>query len=110
MPGLSPVGEETSPARIMGTGSGGNMPRPPYPRWAREREWEGRIVLELEILTDGTVGEVSIVESTGHERLDHYTAEWAKWSLRFKPAKLGDEPVVTHYRLSFRYDLKDARG
>lgn len=105
-PALSPVGAETSPAHLAG--DGGGAPRPPYPRWARERGWEGRIVLELEILTDGSVGKVNVLEGTGHARLDDYTARWAREQLRFTPAKIGAKAVSTYYRLALRYDLKEA--
>lgn len=105
-PVLSPVGAETSPAHLAG--DGGGAPRPPYPRWARERGWEGRIVLELEIRTDGSVGKVNVLEGTGHARLDDYTVDWAREELRFTPAKIGAKAVSTYYRLALRYDLKDA--
>lgn len=99
----------SSPAQIL-PGSGedrGGIQHPPYPRWARERGWEGHILLELEVLSTGRVGTVTVVESTGHPQLDHYTAAWARENLRFEPATLGGVPVATSYRWSITFALRE---
>jgi protein TonB len=41
-----------------------------YPRIARENHWEGRVVVQVVIKADGTVGELSVAESSGHALLD----------------------------------------
>jgi protein TonB len=41
-----------------------------YPRIARENHWEGRVVVQAVIKADGTVGELSVAESSGHALLD----------------------------------------
>ena len=41
-----------------------------YPRLARENHWEGRVVVQAVIKADGTVGDLSVAESSGHALLD----------------------------------------
>lgn len=41
-----------------------------YPRMARENHWEGRVVVQAVIKADGTVGALSVAESSGHALLD----------------------------------------
>ncbi|MGE3979228.1 MAG: energy transducer TonB, partial [Nitrospira sp.] len=41
-----------------------------YPRVARENHWEGRVVVQAVIKADGTVGDLSVAESSGHALLD----------------------------------------
>jgi protein TonB len=41
-----------------------------YPRMARENRWEGRVVVQAVIKADGTVGALSVAESSGHALLD----------------------------------------
>ncbi len=41
-----------------------------YPRIARENHWEGRVVVQAVIKADGTVGDLSVAESSGHALLD----------------------------------------
>lgn len=41
-----------------------------YPKIARENHWEGRVVVQAVIKADGTVGDLSVAESSGHALLD----------------------------------------
>jgi periplasmic protein TonB len=41
-----------------------------YPTLARENHWEGRVVVQAVIKADGTVGDLSVAESSGHALLD----------------------------------------
>jgi periplasmic protein TonB len=41
-----------------------------YPSKARQREWEGKVVLEAVIRQDGTILDLRVAESSGHEILD----------------------------------------
>jgi protein TonB len=41
-----------------------------YPRIARENHWEGRVVVQAVIKADGTVGDLTVAESSGHALLD----------------------------------------
>ncbi|CUS37567.1 energy transducer TonB [Candidatus Nitrospira nitrificans] len=41
-----------------------------YPTLARENHWEGRVVVQAVIKADGTVGDLTVAESSGHALLD----------------------------------------
>jgi TonB family protein len=54
------------------------QPRPAYPEEARQQGWEGTVTLHLELRADGTVGDVQVARSSGHEVLDTAAQETAK--------------------------------
>jgi TonB family protein len=54
------------------------QPTPTYPDVARQQGWEGTVTLQLELRTDGTVGEVQVARSSGHAILDTAAQETAK--------------------------------
>lgn len=69
--------EHVSPGKIRRKESiGGSEPRfvfqpkPKYPMIARRRGWEGTVVLNLEMLADGSIGTVEVVYSSGYHQLD----------------------------------------
>ena len=67
-------------------------PKPPYPMIARKRRYEGVVVLRVEILSNGRVGEVRVKRSSGHRILDRSALKTVKeW--RFIPAKRGEDPT-----------------
>jgi TonB family protein len=47
-----------------------HRPAPAYPLRAREQGLEGTVTLRLEMLEDGTVGQINILQSAGHPILD----------------------------------------
>jgi len=54
------------------------QPPPAYPEVARQQGWEGTVTLHLELRPDGTVGDVQVARSSGHELLDTAAQETAK--------------------------------
>lgn len=82
-----------------------NNPPPKYPMAAKERHIEGLVVLKVQVLSDGSSGNVSIDQSSGHEVLDEAAAEAARrW--RFVPAKRGDETVASVVLIPIEFKLK----
>jgi protein TonB len=60
--------------------------RPNYPTEARLRRWTGAGVFELHVRADGTVYEVKVVRTTGHQVLDEEgRSTFRKW--RFYPGR-----------------------
>lgn len=83
-------------------------PKPKYPRAARRRGQEGTVVLLIEVLASGRVGEVAIEESSGHELLDGAAMKAVRrW--RFTPAKKGSVPVRASVKVPVEFNLKDER-
>jgi len=80
-------------------------PKPvPYPHWARERGWEGRLVTAIEIREDGTIGRWKIMQSTGYQLLDHVALRAIqKW--RFEPAKQNGKPIASCIQIPVAFYL-----
>ncbi len=84
--------------------SGENRP-PRYPPEAVRKGIEGRILLQLEVLADGTVGEVTVVESSGSDLLDEEAIRKVR-TWRFAPARCGGRPVVSRVLVPIRFELR----
>ena len=66
-----------------------NNPKPDYPLMARQRKWQGTVVLRVYVSADGRAQQVVLQTSCGHEMLDESALDAVKeW--RFVPAKRGD--------------------
>ena len=90
--------------RTEALASTGN-PRPPYPARAVRRGLEGRVILDVEVLITGRVGEIKVDESSGHGLLDRAAIKGVrKW--RFKPAKLAGIDVRSRGRVPVRVELE----
>ena len=63
--------------------------RPSYPRESREKGEEGQVVLDVLVSSEGRAEKVTIVQSSGFERLDE-AAKKAILSARFRPAQTED--------------------
>lgn len=69
-----------------------NNPAPRYPPESRHRREEGRVLLDVLILADGTVGEIKLKHSSGFPRLDEAALNAVRrW--RYVPAKRGAVPI-----------------
>lgn len=73
---------------------------------ARERRWQGEVLLRARILADGSAGEVRLERSSGHEMLDEAALEAVqRW--RFEPAKEADAPVDSWAIIPIEFKLKN---
>ena len=80
--------------------------RPSYPRESREKGEEGKVVLEVVVSSAGRAEQVTIVESSGFERLDE-AAKAAIWGARFWPARTEKgEAAAALLRLPLIFKLK----
>ncbi|MCS7233653.1 MAG: energy transducer TonB [Synergistetes bacterium] len=82
-----------------------NSRKPAYPLLARKMKYEGIVVLDIEVLPDGSVGEVKIVESSGYELLDKAASEEVK-NWQFIPAYRNGKPVKSIVRQKVIFKLK----
>ena len=98
-PAASSEGADTPPQFVRQT-------KPEYPLLARQRGWQGSVTLHLELLADGTVGEVEVAQSSGYAALDTAAQEAAKtWT--HKPAQHNKVPVTRWMRLTVHFTLDD---
>ncbi len=64
-------------------------PHPTYPLIARKKGWEGRVIIQAEIDSQGNVSEIKVLKSSGFKVLDDASLETLKkW--KFTPARFGN--------------------
>jgi TonB family protein len=84
-------------------------PKPPYPRLAIRRGYEGTVTLLIEVLADGSVREVEILSSSGYSILDRSALKTVrKW--RFIPGRRGQKPVTTKVKVPVVFRLKKPKN
>jgi len=83
-----------------------NNPRPAYPMAARRMGWEGRVVLNVEVLAEGACGDVNVFQSSGHEVLDNAAMKAVK-TWRFAPASRAGRTITQWVRIPIPFILKD---
>lgn len=81
-------------------------PKPEYPRRAVRLGLEGAVVLRIEVLADGTVGEVEFQRSSGHRLLDQAAVRGVKgW--HFVPATRDGRPISTWVRKRILFRIEN---
>ncbi len=81
-------------------------PRPDYPVQAKRMGWEGRVLLRVEVLASGSVGQVSIAKSSGHDLLDEAALDAVRrW--KFVPAKRDGMAVNSSVNVPINFNLKN---
>ncbi len=81
-------------------------PPPGYPETARQRGYEGVVLVAVEILTDGRVGKAVVRQSSGYAILDH-TAVAAVRDWKFVPAKKSGVPYKTWAELPIKFVIHE---
>jgi protein TonB len=80
-------------------------PKPLYPREARKKGFQGEVVLKVEVLSNGLVGQVEVKKSSGHEILDHSALSAVKhW--KFFPAKKGESAISSWVNIPIKFQLQ----
>lgn len=92
-------GEGNSPAHYL------QRPNPEYPAVAKRRNWEGRVVVRVKILADGSCGQAEIHQSSGHDVLDEAALE-AVCKVRYAPNKRNGQPVEGWANVPINFNLE----
>jgi protein TonB len=83
-----------------------NNPRPAYPMVARRMGWQGRVILNVEVLASGASGTVVVFHGSGHEVLDNAAMNTVKgW--RFTPARHAGRAVTQWFKVPIVFSLED---
>ncbi len=78
---------------------------PGYPETARRDKVEGRVMLDVQINSNGRVGSVRVFSSSGSGVLDSTAISAVKrWS--FSPARKDGRPVSSQVRVPFRFSIR----
>lgn len=79
-------------------------PAPVYPPLSKRYREQGRVLMDVYILPDGSVGEARLKASSGFPRLDEAAlAAVRRW--RYVPARRGDEPIPYWYVQPLEFEL-----
>jgi TonB family protein len=80
--------------------------KPSYPRYSRLHKEEGTTVLSVEILSDGQLGRVDVVRSSGYRRLDQAAVKGIR-NAELIPALKDGKKVTSVKRIAIKFDLSD---
>jgi len=80
-------------------------PKPVYPQEAKRKGYEGEVILKVEVLPNGRVGQVEVKSSSGYELLDRSALTTVKkW--KFVPAKKGEAPIRLWVNIPVKFQLQ----
>lgn len=103
-PGPSPAAPAVTPPRTDAAHL--NNPVPRYPPVSRRLGEEGRVLLDVHIQPDGSVGEIRVRTSSGSKRLDQAALDAVKrW--RYVPARRGDMAIAFWYVQPIAFSLHE---
>ena len=81
------------------------MFHPTYPRISRQRGEEGTVTLQIQVLANGTAGNIEVIQSSGHPILDKTAlSSIQKW--QFKPGQKGNQKAAMLVRIPVRFVLE----
>jgi protein TonB len=80
-------------------------PPPDYPPRARRLGLEGEVLVRTKVLTNGECGELVLGQSSGYALLDKAALEAVR-TWRFRPARRGDEEIVSWVDIPVRFRLE----
>ncbi len=83
-----------------------NNPRPPYPLVARRMGYQGKVVLNVEVLAEGRAGEVKLQTSSGYDILDNAALQTVK-TWKFSPATRFGQPVTQWFLVPIKFSLEE---
>ncbi len=87
-----------------------DSPKPiSYPRWAVSNGWQGKLILAVEIKTDGSVGLSKVMHSSGYKLLDQ-TAVQAVQDWKFHPAIKDGKPLRTCIQIPISFQLEEEQN
>jgi protein TonB len=85
------------------------IPQPRYPAIARQNGWQGKTILRVEIRTDGRVGAVEVLRSSGYAVLDDAAVEAVRAG-EFMPARVAGKPVSASVEVPIRFQLLERQS
>jgi protein TonB len=80
---------------------------PEYPSTSKRLGEEGRVLVAVLILANGSVGKVQVVKSSGYSRLDSAAVEHVQRDWRFVPARLDGETIAAWGRFGVTFQIQD---
>ena len=88
-------------------GKGARTPLPEYPPASRRAGEAGTVTLRCMVSEQGRCSEVSVVKSSGFEKLDEAAVKEVQRNWRFVPGKEDGKPVATWHTFAVTFRLTD---
>ena len=82
---------------------------PSYPRIAKEKGWEGTVILRVTVSPGGRADAIQIRKSSGYPVLDEAAVHAVK-TWQFRPAYDGTIPLRTRVDIPIHFDLREQVG
>lgn len=80
-------------------------PPPKYPRIARLRRYQGKVIIEVLVNPEGRVGDLRLLKSSGYAVLDRAAMKAVRnWA--FEPGMRGDKKVEMWVKVPIKFQLK----
>ncbi len=83
-----------------------NNLRPPYPLVARRMGYQGKVVLNVEVLAEGRAGEVKLQTSSGFGILDDAALRTVT-TWKFSPATRFGQPITQWFLVPIKFSLEE---
>lgn len=80
---------------------------PDYPLTSKRLGEEGRVLVRVLILANGSAEEVQVLKSSGYPRLDSAAVEHVQRDWRFVPARLHGEAIAAWGRFGVTFQIED---
>lgn len=100
------VSAHSEHSQVKATSASANLnnPEPNYPDDARKNHIEGKVLVKVQVNTEGLCSNIAIKRSSGHKALDDSAlATIKKW--RFNPAKRGNTAIVSWMYIEHEFNL-----
>ena len=81
------------------------LPTVPYPQKSQDEGEEGTVKLSIIVEANGSVSEVKVTQSTGHQRLDAAAVRTAR-SAGYRPKSVNGTPVRSRFNTSYTFSLE----
>jgi len=78
--------------------------KPEYPMGARKAGLQGTSLLKIQVLPEGLVGEIQLLQSAGDSSLDE-AAQKAVKQWKFQPGLSGSKPITVWMTLPVKFEL-----
>lgn len=101
---ITPVAEAFTEANFRANYA--SNPKPDYPAIAKSRDWQGKVLLRVQVSAEGHSDSVKVEKTSGYEILDESAIEAVKKWL-FIPAKRGNTPVASSVIVPISFNLTD---
>lgn len=91
----APVRERVKEEEVVGPRSDAgylNNPAPAYPQLAISRKWEGQVLLNVRVFSNGSVDSIEVARTSGRKVLDDAAVKTVQ-TWRFVPAKRGKDAI-----------------